>query len=88
VFASRKATLEMILAKSGPGIRFNEHMEADGETVFRHACKSNRGGRSPFFPSFSRLALDLARNLVLSGFLKQFTPTSWADRGEGAVWAA
>jgi ATP-dependent DNA ligase len=23
----RKATLEMILAKAGPGIRFNEHME-------------------------------------------------------------
>jgi bifunctional non-homologous end joining protein LigD len=29
----------MILAKAGPGIRFNEHMEGDGETVFRHACK-------------------------------------------------
>jgi ATP-dependent DNA ligase len=35
----RKATLEMILAKAGAGIRFNEHMEDDGETVFRHACK-------------------------------------------------
>jgi hypothetical protein len=35
----RKATLEMILAKAGAGIRFNEHMEGDGETVFRHACK-------------------------------------------------
>jgi bifunctional non-homologous end joining protein LigD len=35
----RKASLEMILAKAGPGIRFNEHMEGDGETVFRHACK-------------------------------------------------
>jgi bifunctional non-homologous end joining protein LigD len=35
----RKATLDMILAKAGAGIRFNEHMEADGETVFRHACK-------------------------------------------------
>jgi hypothetical protein len=29
----------MILAKAWPGIRFNEHMEGDGETVFRHACK-------------------------------------------------
>ena len=29
----------MILAKAGIGIRFNEHMEGDGETVFRHACK-------------------------------------------------
>jgi bifunctional non-homologous end joining protein LigD len=35
----RKATLEMILAKAGAGIRFNEHMEGDGGTVFRHACK-------------------------------------------------
>jgi hypothetical protein len=31
-----------ILAKSGPGIRFNEHMEGDGETVFRHACNRIR----------------------------------------------
>src|SRR5512133_3121923 len=56
----RKASLEMILAKSGPGIRFNEHMEGDGETVFHHACKLGlegivskrkdspyRSGRSP-----------------------------------------
>jgi bifunctional non-homologous end joining protein LigD len=56
----RKATLEMILAKAGPGIRFNEHMEGDGETVFHHACKlglegigskrkdsAYRSGRSP-----------------------------------------
>jgi bifunctional non-homologous end joining protein LigD len=56
----RKASLEMILAKAGPGIRFNEHMEGDGETVFRHACKlglegivskrkdsAYRSGRSP-----------------------------------------
>src|SRR5215471_21097297 len=35
---SRKATLGMILAKAGLGIRFNEH-KGDGETVFRHACK-------------------------------------------------
>jgi bifunctional non-homologous end joining protein LigD len=35
----RKATLELILTKVGLGIRFNEHVEGDGETVFRHACK-------------------------------------------------
>jgi bifunctional non-homologous end joining protein LigD len=40
----RKATLEMILAKSGPGIRFNEHMEGDGPTVFAHACKMGLEG--------------------------------------------
>jgi bifunctional non-homologous end joining protein LigD len=56
----RKATLEMMLTKAGAGIRFNEHMDGEGETVFRHACKlglegivSNwkdsryRSGRSP-----------------------------------------
>jgi len=46
----RKATLAMVLAKAWAGIRFNEHMEGDGETVFRHACKlgskvSSRSGR-------------------------------------------
>jgi bifunctional non-homologous end joining protein LigD len=35
----RKTTLEIVLAKGGAGIRFNEHMEGDGDTVFRHACK-------------------------------------------------
>jgi bifunctional non-homologous end joining protein LigD len=56
----RKAALEMLSAKAGSGIRFNEHMEDDGETVFRHACKlglegivskrkdsAYRSGRSP-----------------------------------------
>jgi hypothetical protein len=41
----RKATLASVLAKSGPGIRLNEHMECDdGETVFRHACKMGLEG--------------------------------------------
>jgi ATP-dependent DNA ligase len=56
----RKATLEMILAKAAPGIRFNEHIEGDGPTVFAHACNMRlegivskrkdsayRSGRSP-----------------------------------------
>jgi hypothetical protein len=30
----RKATLASIVAKAGPGIRFNEHIEGDGPTVF------------------------------------------------------
>ena len=49
-----------MLAKAGPGIRFNEHIEGDGPTVFAHACKlglegivskrkdsAYRSGRSP-----------------------------------------
>src|SRR5262245_27453876 len=56
----RKATLASIVAKAGPGIKFNEHMEGDGPTVFAHACKlglegivskrkdsTYRSGRSP-----------------------------------------
>ena len=35
----RKATLASLLAKAGSGIRFSEHVEADGATVFRHACR-------------------------------------------------
>jgi len=56
----RKAMLASIVAKASPGIRFNEHMEGDGPTVFAHACKMGlegivskrkdspyRSGRSP-----------------------------------------
>ena len=35
----RKATLASIVAKASSGIRFNEHIEGDGPTVFAHACK-------------------------------------------------
>jgi len=36
----RKATLTSLLAKVGPGLRLNEHIQhEDGEVVFRHACK-------------------------------------------------
>jgi bifunctional non-homologous end joining protein LigD len=34
-----KATLRGMLAKAGLGLRFNEHIEGDGPTVFAHACK-------------------------------------------------
>jgi bifunctional non-homologous end joining protein LigD len=56
----RKATLKSVLTKAGPGLRLNEHIEADGPTVFAHACKMGlegtvskhkastyRSGRSP-----------------------------------------
>jgi len=59
-FEVRKATLASVLTKAGPGIRFNEHIEGDGPTVFAHACKlglegivskrkdsTYRSGRSP-----------------------------------------
>jgi ATP-dependent DNA ligase len=40
----RKATLASVLAKAGPGLRFNQHIEADGPTVFAHACKMDLEG--------------------------------------------
>jgi bifunctional non-homologous end joining protein LigD len=56
----RKAALASIVAKAGPGMQFNEHIEGDGPTVFAHACKlglegivskrknsAYRSGRSP-----------------------------------------
>jgi bifunctional non-homologous end joining protein LigD len=49
-----------LLVKVGPGLRWNEHIEGDGESIFRHACKLGlegivskrkgspyRSGRSP-----------------------------------------
>jgi bifunctional non-homologous end joining protein LigD len=62
----REATLASVLAKAGPGIRFNQHLEYDdGETVFRHACQLGlegivskrkdspyRSGRSPDWLKF------------------------------------
>jgi bifunctional non-homologous end joining protein LigD len=35
----RKATLASIVAKAGPGIRFNKPIKGDGPTVFANACK-------------------------------------------------
>jgi ATP-dependent DNA ligase len=52
--------LSIRLTKAGLGLRFNEHLEGDGPTVFAHACKMGlegivskrkdspyRSGRSP-----------------------------------------
>src|SRR5215211_8026760 len=40
----RKATLASVLAKAAVGLRFNEHIEADGPTVFAHACRMGLEG--------------------------------------------
>ena len=59
--ASHSSSYESLATrKASPGIRFNEHMEGDGPTVFAHACKMGlkgiaskrkgsayRSGRSP-----------------------------------------
>jgi bifunctional non-homologous end joining protein LigD len=41
---SDKATLAFVLTKSGHGVRLNEHIEADGPTVFVHVCKMGLEG--------------------------------------------
>ena len=35
----RKAKLERLLARTQQGMRFSEHLDEDGETIFQHACK-------------------------------------------------
>jgi len=65
----RKATLRSMLAKAGLGLRFNEHIEGDGPTIFAHACKMGlegivskrkdspyRSGRSPDWLKMKNLA--------------------------------
>jgi len=65
----RKATLRSMLAKAGLGLRFDEHLEGDGPTVFAHACKMGlegivskrkdspyRSGRSPDWLKMKNLA--------------------------------
>jgi bifunctional non-homologous end joining protein LigD len=39
-----KATLASVLAKTAPGLGLNEHIEADGPTVFAHACRMGLEG--------------------------------------------
>ena len=48
----RKATLEIVLAKAGLGIRFNEHMDGDRRPCFGTPANSaskalSRSGRTP-----------------------------------------
>jgi hypothetical protein len=41
---TRKATLASLLRGSLSGLRLNEHLAHDGESVFRHACKMGLEG--------------------------------------------
>jgi bifunctional non-homologous end joining protein LigD len=70
----RKATLASVLAKAAPGLRLNEHIEADGPTVFAHTCKMGlegivskrrdstyRSGRSPDWLKSKKPACEAVR---------------------------
>jgi hypothetical protein len=76
----RKATLASVLAKTAPGIQLNEHIEADGPTVFAHACKMGlegivskrrtspyRSGRSPDWLKSKNPACEAVRRLYQQG---------------------
>jgi bifunctional non-homologous end joining protein LigD len=39
----RKGKLEKLLARN-QGMRFSEHLDGDGETIFKHACKMGLEG--------------------------------------------
>ena len=43
-FDTRKARMASLLKRAAPGLRLNEHIEADGPTVFAHACKMGLEG--------------------------------------------
>jgi bifunctional non-homologous end joining protein LigD len=43
-FVKRKARLARLLARADAGLAFNEHIEADGETVFEHARRMGLEG--------------------------------------------
>jgi bifunctional non-homologous end joining protein LigD len=43
-FEVRKVTLASVLARAAPGLKLNEHIEADGPTVFAHACRMGLEG--------------------------------------------
>ncbi len=75
--AVRKATLASVLAKAAPGLRLNDHIEADGRTVFAHACKMGlegivskrkdspyRSGRSPDWLKSKNPACEAVRRSV------------------------
>jgi ATP-dependent DNA ligase len=91
----RKATLRSMLAKAGLGLRFNEHIEGDGPTVFAHACKlglesivskrkrsSYRSGRSADWLKMKNPA-QRKRPQVLGVDLNRSESSCWARR----LWA-
>jgi hypothetical protein len=82
----RKTTLASLVARAAPGLRFNEHIEADGLDVFNHACKHLLATRItphhpavPSTPPHERLTPSCtARNIAFgkqqSASITAFTP--------------
>ena len=70
------ATLASLLVKAGPGIRVNEHLECDGDIVFRHACKMGLEG------IVSKRKGSILRSGRSSDWLKMKNPACEAVRRE------
>jgi len=81
----RKATLASIVAKARPGIRFNEHIEGDGPTIFAHACKMGLEGivsKRRDSPYRSGRSLDwLKMKNLAAPAVKREAEEDWGKRG-------
>jgi bifunctional non-homologous end joining protein LigD len=73
----RRATMTRLLRKAAPGIRLSEHLDGDGETIFRHACALGaegivakrrdwpyRSGRSPDWVKVKNPAAPAASRVI------------------------
>jgi hypothetical protein len=81
-----------MLAKTGPGLRFNEHLEGDGPTVFAHACKrpAEQGNGRPAWGTNAgqkfRGSLPVRRHEKATARQDQAGQTSSGDgTGDGAL---
>jgi bifunctional non-homologous end joining protein LigD len=72
----RKATLASLLKRAAPGLRLNEHIEADGPTVFAHACQIGLEG------IVSKRKTSTYRSGRSSDWLKSKNPASAAVKRE------
>ena len=97
-FETRKATLASLLKRAAPGLRLNEHIEADGPTVFAHACKMGlegivskrkdspyRSGRSPDWLKSKNPACEAVRREAEEDWGQEFADAlrSASIRGAG-----
>jgi bifunctional non-homologous end joining protein LigD len=81
----RKATLRSMLAKAGLGLRFNEHIEGDGPTIFAHACKMGLEGvvskRKDSLYRSGRLPDWLKMKNTAAPAVKREAEEDWGKRG-------
>ena len=71
-----RQTLASLLKRAAPRLRLNEHIEADGPTVFAHACKMGLDG------IVSKRMDSRYRSSRSADWLQSKNPASAAVRGE------